>query len=194
MCKHREGARMLTVQRAAAAVLLSSLLFCATPHAHGAQGEAPAEFSFRSLDGGNVTSADLRGKVAVLIFGDSRLRITREQAESVRLLEFEFAPRGVVFYLVSTDSERRRAKNYVSDEELRERLRRRGLRLPILRDPEGKTLRKYGQGQIPLVVLLDGEGRVEGKPLEGFGPKGSFLRNLRPRLARLTDGRRVTAP
>lgn len=178
---------MLTVHRVAAAVLLSSLLVCAA----GAQVEGPAEFSFRSLDGGSVTGADLRGRVAVLIFGDARLRVTKEQAESVRLLESEFAPRGVVFYLVSTDSETPGAKNYASDEEVREHLRKRGLRLPILRDPGGKTLRKRGRGQIPLVVVLDGEGRVEGKPLEGFGPKGSFLRNMRPRLARLTDGQRV---
>ena len=178
----------MTVHRVATAVFLTALLVCAAPRAHGAQGEAPAEFTFRSLDGGNVTSADLRGKVAVLIFGDARLRVTKEQAESVRLLEFEFAPRGVVFYLVSTDPDTPGARNYASDEEVREQLHRRGLRLPILRDPGGRTLRKYGRGQIPLVVVLDGEGRVEGKPLEGFGPKGSLLRNLRPRLARLTDG------
>lgn len=185
---------MLTDHRLAAAVLLSSLLLCATPRSYGAQGESPAELSFRSLDGGSVTGADLRGKVAVLIFGDARLRITKEQAESVRLLAFEFAPKDVVFYLVSIDSETPGAKNYASDEEVREQLRRRGLQLPILRDPEGKTLRKYGRGQIPLVVVLDTEGRLEGKSLEGFGPKGSLLRNLRPRLARLTGGRRVITP
>ena len=185
---------MLTVHRVAAAVLLSSLLMCAAPRARGAQGEAPVEFSFRALDGGNVTSSDLRGKVAVLIFGDARLRVTKEQAESVHLLEAEFAPRGVVFYLVSTDSETPGARNYASDAEVRELLHKRGLRLPILRDPGGRTLRKYGRGQIPLAVVLDGEGRVEGKSLEGFGPRGSFLRHLRPRLARLTDRRRVITP
>ena len=185
---------MLAVHRVAAAVLLLSLLFCSTSRARGAQGEAQAEFSFRALDGGSVTSSDLRGKVAVLIFGDSRLRVTKEQAESVRLLVFEFAPKGVVFYLVSTDSETPGSKNYASDEEVRERLRRRGLQLTMLRDPGGRTLRKYGRGQIPLAVVLDREGRVEGKPLEGFGPRGSFLRHLRPRLARLTDGRHVKTP
>jgi hypothetical protein len=173
---------------------MSSLLVCATPRAYGAQDEAPAEFSFRSLDGGSVTNFDLHGKVAVFIFGDARLRVTKEQAESVRLLASEFAPKGVAFYLVSTDSERPGSKNYASDEEVREHLRKRGLQLPILRDPGGRTLRKYGRGHLPLVIVLDREGRVEGKPLEGFGPKGSFLRNLRPRLARLTDGRRVKTP
>jgi hypothetical protein len=38
------------------------------------------------LDGGSVTGAGLRGKAAVRIFGDARLRVTKEQAESVRLL------------------------------------------------------------------------------------------------------------
>lgn len=185
---------MLAVHRVAVAVLLSSLLVCAAPRARGAQDEGPAEFSFRSLDGGSVNGSDLRGKVVVLIFGDARLRVTKEQAESVRLLAAEFAPKGVAFYLVSTDSERPRSKNYASDEEVRKHLRKRGLQLPILRDPGGKTLRKYGRGQIPLVVVLDREGRVEGKPLEGFGPRGSFLRHLRPRLARLTDRRRVITP
>jgi hypothetical protein len=39
---------------------------------------------------------------------------------------------------------------------------------------------------IPLVVVLDRQGRVDGKPLEGFGPKGSLERALRPQLTRLT--------
>lgn len=68
---------MLTAHRVAAAVLLSSLLVCVTPRAYGTQGEGPAEFSFRSLDGGSISSSDLRGKVAVLIFGDARLRLAR---------------------------------------------------------------------------------------------------------------------
>ena len=60
---------MLTVQRVAAAILLSSLLICVTPRADGVQGEEPAEFSFRSLDGGNVTGADLQPRLARLTDG-----------------------------------------------------------------------------------------------------------------------------
>ena len=104
----------------------------------------------------------------------------------MRFLVYEFAPRGVVFYLISTDSETPGSKNYASDEAVREYGRKSGLRLPVLRDPEGKTLREYGRDQIPLAVVLDRQGRVDGKPLEGFGPRGTLERTLRSRLRRLT--------
>lgn len=177
---------MLTVFRLAVAIGLSFLSVYFMPQAVGRQAQGPVEFSFRSLDGGNVTDTDLRGKVAVLIFSDSRLPISKEQAESVRFLVYEFAPRGVVYYLISTDAETPGSKNYASDEAVREYGRKSGLRLPVLRDPGGKTLREYGRDQLPLVVVLDRQGRVDGKPLEGFGPKGSLERTLRSRLRRLT--------
>lgn len=177
---------MLTVFRIAVAIGLSSLSVYFTPQTVGRLEQEPVEFSFRSLDGGNVTEADLRGKVAVLIFSDSRLPISKKQAESVRFLAFEFAPRGVVFYLISTDSETPGSKNYASDEAVWEYGRKSGLRLPVLRDTGGKTLRKYGKTQIPLVVVLDRQGRVDRKPLEGFSLKGSLERTLRSRLRRLT--------
>lgn len=177
---------MLTVFRIAVAIALSALSVNFTPQTVGRQPQGPVEFSFRSLDGGNVTDANLRGKVAVLIFSDRRLPISREQAESVRFLDYEFAPRGVVFYLISTDSETPGSKKYASDEAVREYGRKSGLRLPVLRDPGGKTLGKYGRNQVPLVVVLDRQGRVDGKPLEGFDPRGSLERTLRSRLRRLT--------
>ena len=177
---------MLTVFRTAVASGLSLLSVYFIPQTVGRQAKEPVAFSFRSLDGGNVTDADLRGKVAVLIFSDRRLPISRKRAESVRFLVYEFAPRGVVFYLISTDSETPGSKNYASDEAVREYGRKSGLRLPVLRDPEGKTLREYGRDQIPLVVVLDRQGRVDGKPLEGFGPRGYLERTLRSRLRRLT--------
>ena len=177
---------MQTVFRIAVATGFSLLSVYFTPQTAGRQARGPVEFSFRALDGGNVTGADLRGKVAVLIFSDSRLPISKKRAESVRFLVYEFAPRGVVFYLISTDSETPGSKNYATDEAVREYGRKSGLRLPVLRDPEGKTLREYGRYKIPLVVVLDRQGRVDGKPREGFGPRGSLERTLRPRLRRLT--------
>jgi peroxiredoxin len=181
----REG-MMVSVLRTWVAVALSLPLLIFAPPTFGRQIREPARFSFRSLDGGSVTDADLRGKVAVFVFLDSRLPVSKRQAESVRFLNHEFAPRDVVFYLVSTDSEAPGSKNYASDEAVREYGRKTDMRLPLLRDPEGKTLREYGRGQIPLVVVLDREGRVDGTPLEGFGPKGALERTLRRQLRRLT--------
>ena len=168
------------------AVVFLLLTANSAPPTLGGQERQPVKFSFRSLDGGSVTDEVLRGKVAVLIFGDSRLPVSKKLADSVRFLSHEFAPRGVVFYLVVTNSETPGSTNYASDEAVREYVRKRGMQLPILRDPEGKTLKEYGKGQIPLAVVLDRDGRVDGRPLEGFGPKGSSERTLRAQLRRLT--------
>jgi hypothetical protein len=92
----------------------------------------------------------------------------------------------VAFYLIFIDSESSGSKNYASDERLREFARKRRLRLPLLRDPEAKIVREYDREQIPLVVVLDRQGHVNGKPLEGFGPEGYLERNLGNQLWRLT--------
>ena len=177
---------MLKVFRIAVAVVLSSLLVCSSPQTRARQEAGAVKFSFRSLDGGNVTDADLRGKVSVLIFTASWLPITRKQSASVNRLSVEFVPRGVAFFLVCIDSETPSSKNYASDKRLREFVRKRRLRLPMLRDPEGKTLREYGREQIPLIVVLNKEGVVDGKPLEGFGREGAIYFTLGDQLTRLT--------
>jgi peroxiredoxin len=178
---------MLTVYRIAVAVVLSFLSVYFSPQTFGRQETGTVKFSFRSIDGGNVTDADVRGKVVVFISSASWLPVSRRRAAVVRRLADEFTPQGVVFYLISTDSESPRSKNYASDERLREVARKRGLPFPILRDPKGKTLRKYGRDQIPLIVVLDKQGRVDGKPLEGFGPEGALDRTLGSQLMRLTQ-------
>jgi peroxiredoxin len=177
---------MLTVFRAAVVTVLSLLLVEFIPGTFAGQGTEPPKFSFRSLDGGVVTEADLRGKVAVLMFTASWLPITKWQSASVSRLTAEFAPRGVAFYLIFIDSESPRSKNYASDERLREFARKRRLRLPLLRDPEAETVRKYDREQIPLIVVLDRQGHVDGRPLEGFGPEGDLEHNLGNQLWRLT--------
>ena len=173
---------MLRVYRTAFTIFL---LFYFLPGPLGQRTEPP-KFSFRSIDGGNITDADVRGKVVVLIHSAAWLPVSRQRAAAVRRLADEFAPKGVVFYLVSTDSESPRSRNYASDDRLREIAEKHHLSFPILRDPEGKTLRKYGKKQIPVIVVLDKQGQVYGKPLEGFGPPGYLDRTLGSRLMRLT--------
>src|SRR5438128_10900627 len=83
-----------------------------------AQGGA-VNFSFRAIDGEPVSSESLRGEVVVLAFGASWLPLTRNQMEAVKKLADQYASRGVAVYWVSTESESRKSKNYVSDDQLR---------------------------------------------------------------------------
>lgn len=127
----------------------------------------------------------VRGKVVVFITTSSRLPVRARQVASLRNLIHDYSPRGVDFYLVSTDSESRKSKRYVSDEQLRQFARELELPLKVLRDPGGETTHKYGRDLIPLIVVLNKEGRVDGKPIQGYGQR-SAASILRPQLARLT--------
>jgi len=151
----------------------------------GQEGDGAIEFSLRSVDGGNLTDADVRGKVVVFITTSSRLPVRAGQAASLRKLMHDYSPRGVDFYLVSTDSDSRKSKRYVSDEQLRRFVRELELPLKVLRDPGGATMRKFGKDLIPSVVVLDKQGRVDGKPIKGYGQR-PVASMLRPQLARLT--------
>ncbi|HYP54412.1 MAG TPA: TlpA disulfide reductase family protein [Pyrinomonadaceae bacterium] len=147
---------------------------------------APLEFTLRAADGGQITSSMLRGDVVVLAFGATWLpSLTRRQVEGVQKLADQFGERNVRVYWVSTDSERPNSRNYATDAQLRDFARKNGLKVAVLRDPDGALLKKIGIDQMPAVVLLDREGNVSGTPVGGLDPAGNLADQLAPRLNRL---------
>lgn len=141
------------------------------------------EFSMRSTDGQTVTSDSLRGEVVVLAFGASWLPLSRTQLQGIRKLADEYSGRGVVVYFVSTDSDDSKSKNFASDEQLRAFAQKYGLKVTVLRDPDGDVSKKLGIDQLPSIVILDKQGNVVGEPVRGIDPQG----NLAGQLAKTLD-------
>ena len=158
-------------------VLLSSLAL-----AQKSNG-GPVEFSMRSIDGRPVTSESLRGEVVVLAFGASWLPLSRTQLQGIRKLADEYSDRGVVVFFVSTESEDSKSKNFASDEQLRAFAQKYGLKVTVLRDPDGVVSKKLGIDQLPSIVILDKQGNVVGEPIRGIDPQG----NLAGQLAKSLD-------
>jgi peroxiredoxin len=146
------------------------------------KGTGPAEFSLRSIDGQTVTSQSLRGEVVVLAFGASWLPLSKTQLQGIRKLADEYADRGVVVYWVSTESEDPKSKNYASDEQLRGFAQRYGLKVTVLRDPDGAVSKKFGIDQLPSIVILDKQGNPVGEPIGGLDPNGNLAGQLASRL------------
>ena len=144
-----------------------------------------ADFSLRSIDGQTVTSNSLRGEVAVLAFGASWLPLSKTQLQGVRKLADEYSNKGVVVYWVSTESEDSKSKNFASDEQLRAFSNKYGLKVTVLRDPDGVTSKKLGVDQLPSIVILDKEGNVAGPPIGGLDPGGNLATQLASRLDKL---------
>ncbi len=145
----------------------------------------PVEFSMQSIDGQRVTSESLRGEVVVLAFGASWLPISRTQLQGIRKLADEYSDRGVVVYFVSTESEDSKSKNFASDEQLRGFAQKSGLKVTVLRDPDGAISKKLGIDQLPSIVILDKQGNVNGEPIQGFDPQGNLAGQLASRLGKI---------
>jgi peroxiredoxin len=167
-----------TYMAAVLLVLLGSSLALAQKSDGG-----PAEFSMRSIDAQTVTSESLRGEVVVLAFGASWLPLSRTQLQGIRKLADEYSSRGVVVYFVSTESEDSKSKNFASDEQLRGFAQKYGLKVTVLRDPDGEISKKLGIDQLPSIVILDKQGNLVGEPIRGIDPQG----NLAGQLAKTLD-------
>ena len=149
------------------------------------QNRTPAEFSMKSVDGQTVTSESLRGEVVVLAFGASWLPLSKTQLQGVRKLADEYSDRGVVVYWVSTESEDPKSKNFATDEQLRAFSQKYGLKVTVLRDPDGAISKKFGVDQLPSIVILDKQGNVVGEPIGGLDPNGNLTGQLASRLDKI---------
>ena len=148
-------------------------------------GQNPVDFSLRSIDGQTVTSSSLRGEVVVLAFGASWLPLSKTQLQGVRKLADEYSSRGVVVYWVSTESDDSKSKNFASDEQLRSFANKYGLKVTVLRDPDGAVSKKFGVDQLPSVVILDKQGNMVDGPIGGLDPSGNLAAQLASRLDKL---------
>jgi peroxiredoxin len=175
---------MLVINRKAGNVLVMVALLGASSLALARQQRAggPVAFSFRSVDGQTVTSDSLKGEVVVLAFGASWLPLSKTQLQGVRKLADEYADRGVVVYWVSTESEDSKSKNYASNEQLQAFAQKYGLKVTVLRDPDGITSKKFGIDQLPSIIILDKDGNPVGAPIGGLDPQGNLAAQLAPIL------------
>ena len=167
------------IARPAITLLLLLAIFAVMPAVATTQTSG---FAFRSIDGRQIGSNDLRGKVTILAFGASWLPLSRDQVQGVQQLADEFGKRGVEVYWVSTDSEQAKSKNFASDEQLRAFASKNNLRVSILRDPEGAGSKTFGVDQLPTIVIFDKQGNRAGAPVGGLDPQGKLVDNLRSRI------------
>lgn len=157
-------------------LLAAGLVFAQQPTSSG------VDFSLKSIDGQTVTSNSLRGEVVVLAFGASWLPLSRTQLQGIRKLADDYSDRGLVVYWVSTESDNSKSKNYASDEQLRSFAQKYGLKVTVLRDPDGAVSKKFGIDQLPSMVILDKHGNMSGTPISGLDPNGDIAKQLASRL------------
>jgi len=171
----------LKISKAGRSIAMLALL-ASSSLVFGQRANGPVEFSLRSVDGQTITSNSLKGEVVVLAFGASWLPLSKTQLQGIRKLADEYANRGVVVYWVSTESEDAKSKNFATDEQLRAFAQKYGLKVTVLRDPDGVTSKKFGVDQLPSIVILNKDGNSVGSPIGGLDPNGNIAAQLAPVL------------
>lgn len=161
--------------------IMGALLIASISAPLSARSQTP-EFSLRAVDGPAVTSESLRGEVVVLAFGASWLPLTRNQMEGLKKLADQYAGRGVAVYWVSTEPDSAKAKNFVSDDELRELGRK--YKVTVLRDSDGAISRRLGVDQLPATVIMNKQGQVAAT-LGGLDPSADLAKQLAEKLDKL---------
>ena len=172
---------LLTNHKALFAALLLVLFSSSVALTQG----GPVDFSLRSIDGQTITAESLRGEVVVLAFGASWLPLSKAQLQGVRKLADEYSDRGVVVYWVSTESVDPKSKNFVTDEQLKAFAQKYGLKVTVLRDPDGVVSKKLGVDQLPAIVILDKQGNLVGEPIRGLDPSGNLASQLGSKLDKI---------
>ena len=168
-----------------AAALVGALVFGQAFATSAARG---VDFNLRTVDGGSITSEMLRGDVVVLAFGASWLPISRDQMRGVQGLADEYKDRDLRVYWVSTDSEKPQSKNHATDDQIRSFARKHGLKVAVLRDPDGAFFKTLGveRNQLPAIVILDREGNIA-ETIGGLNSDpegGGLVAKLAPRLGK----------
>jgi alkyl hydroperoxide reductase subunit AhpC len=120
-----------------------------------------------------------------MAFGASWLPLSKTQLQGVRKLADDYSERGVVVYWVSTESEDSKSKNYASDDQLRGFAQKYGLKVTVLRDPDGVVSKRMGVDQLPSIIILDKQGNIVGGPIGGLDPSGNLTTQLASRLDRI---------
>jgi len=180
---------MLKIRPQSAIAVALAFLFALSNavQAFPAGARAALDFRLKTTDGGEISSEILRGDVVVLAFGASWLPLSKTQVQGVQELADEFGERNVRVYWVSTDSDSPKSKNYASDEQLRAFARKNGLKVAVLRDPDGALFKQTGADQLPSIVILNRAGEISGSPIGGIDPRRKLVETLAPRLKPLLD-------
>ena len=123
--------------------------------------EPAVPFRISSIDGGEVSAQQLRGRVVVLDFwatwcGPCR----RELPELERLYERFEGRRDVVFYAIDGGQTDTPGAQGDTPEQAREYFRKGGYRIPLAQDPEGGLERSLSVSGYPTLLVLDRAGRV----------------------------------
>ncbi|EMI52118.1 redoxin domain-containing protein [Rhodopirellula sallentina] len=148
---------------------------------HPLLGKPVPEFTLTLLDGTEVTSKDLRGKVVVLDFWATWCTPCLQAMPVIKSAVEEFEDKDVVFYAVNVAENSALVKGFAGEQDW-------GVDVAV--DPEGTMIDVFSAKKIPLTLVVAGSGIVEAAHV-GYPGKDALRKQFRDELDVLTKGGRI---
>lgn len=119
------------------------------------RGDPAPQFQLQSLDGRTVRLADLRGKAVIVHFWATWCPPCVEELPALERFYGLLKGKPVELLAISVDD--------TGAETVREFMRKNGLTLPVLLDPDKQVAASYGTFKFPETYLLDRNGIIRDK-------------------------------
>ena len=127
------------------------------------EGKVAPAFKLTDLDGKQVSSADIKGSVAVLDFWATWCGPCRESLPHIAEIYDQMKGAGLKVYAVNVQEEKEDVQKFVQQTKLT---------VPVLLDGEGKATEAYLAHGIPETVLIGRDGKIR-KVIIGYSPEAA---------------------
>jgi thiol-disulfide isomerase/thioredoxin len=176
-------------------ILLSVLMLCAPSlKARGTrpvrdEGEGDVSIKLKGLDGRSYDIKGMRGNVVLVSFGATWCQPCVAELRALEELKKEYSAKPVKIFWINIEGD-----DEISDQGLREYIKRQKLTLTVLRDTAKLTYAQFStRVRIPLVVFFDKSGNVV-KPIRfGMATPEMYKTMVRERLDNLLATRAATS-
>ena len=140
---------------------------------------AQQDLTFSTPNGSTVSTASLRGRVVVLLFGGTQDPQCRDEFKALGSLAERYRGKPVNVYWVSIDPAS------VSNDKLNSPCGPTGS-VAVLRDESRAGFKQFAgkKPQLPTIVILNQQGQPQGPPRGGFNPDSDMINEL----AAMIDG------
>ncbi|MFN2502247.1 MAG: TlpA family protein disulfide reductase [Pyrinomonadaceae bacterium] len=115
-------------------------------------GDIAPEFNLPKVDGSNISSNELQGKPAVLVFWTAWCPVCKEEAPRINQLAEEFSPKGLQVVGINIGE---------SDARIAEGIKSFGIKYTVAKDTDTSVSKAYKVIGTPTIVFLDKTGRIE---------------------------------
>lgn len=123
----------------------------ALPEAGAIVGELAPDLSLPDMSGRQLSLSQFRGQKVLLVFWASWCPPCQTEMASLQRLHENPAVRNLNILAVNVGETENQIRAFVA---------RQNLSLPILFDAKGVVQNRYGVHQLPIVFLIDGQGRI----------------------------------